>query len=131
MKDNPHYTPNDLLDMLVRVLRVKNDRQLAVRFDVLPSQICKIRRRQAPISAAFLVNMHEETELSLAVLRGLMGDFRENTGRSAKHPATPPPELLQELQRLHDLHRPAFTALAAGRSPAHQGHVSASGAAGS
>lgn len=125
MKNNPHYAPENLLDMLVRVLRVKNDRHLAARFGVLPSQICKIRKRRAPISAAFLINMHEETGLGLAVLRALMGDFRDHTGPSAKHPAAPPPERLQELQRLHDLHRPPFMPLPIRRSPAHLGHAGA------
>jgi hypothetical protein len=125
MKNNPHYAPENLLDMLVRVLQVKNDRQLAARFDVLPSQICKIRKRRAPISAAFLINMHEETGLSLAVLRALMGDFRDNMGPSAKHPAVPPPQRLQELQRLHDLHRPPHMSLSTSRSHAQLGCASA------
>jgi hypothetical protein len=125
MKNNPHYAPENLLDMLLRVLRVKNDRQLAVRFGVLPSQICKIRKRLAPISAAFLINMHEETGLSLVVLRALMGDFRENTGPSAKHPAAPPPERLQELQHLHDLHRQPYMAQPMRSAPAQLGHASA------
>lgn len=119
MRNNPHYAPEKLLDMLVRVLRVKNDRQLAVRFGVLPSQICKIRKRLSPISADFLLNIHEETGLSLVVLRALMGDFRENTGPSAKHPAAPPPERLQELLRLHDLYRPPYIAQAMRSAPAH------------
>lgn len=105
MKNNPHYTPGNLMDMLVRVLRVRNDRQLAERFGVQPSQICKIRKCKAVISPAFLINMHEETGLSLRLLRGLMGDFRDNTGPSAKHPAVPPPERLQELQRLYEISR--------------------------
>ncbi len=125
MKNNPHYAPGNILDMLLRVLRVKNDRQLAVRFGMVPSQICKIRKRLAPISAAFLINMHEETGLSLAVLRALMGDFRENTGPSATHPAAPPPERLQELQRLYDLHRQPYMAQPMRRAPAQMGHVSA------
>jgi hypothetical protein len=107
MKNNPHYAPENLMDMLVHVLRVRNDRHLAVRFGVQPSQICKIRKRKAVISPAFLINMHEETGLSLRILRGLMGDFRDNTGPSAKHPAVPPPERLQELQRLYEISRSA------------------------
>lgn len=112
MKNNPHYAPENLLDMLLRVLEVRNDRQLAGRLGVLPSQICKIRWRQAPVTSAFLINMHEETGWSIAVLRGLMGDYRQNTGRSARHPEVPPPERLKELQRLHELlyprHLPAL-----------------------
>lgn len=123
MKNNPHYAPENLMDMLVRVLRVRNDRHLAERFGVQPSQICKIRKRKAVISPAFLINMHEETGLSLRLLRGLMGDFRDNTGSSAKHPAVPPPERLQELQRLYEISRSAAFS-PAGRSAAHAGHTS-------
>jgi hypothetical protein len=126
MKNNPHYAPEKLLDMLAQVLRVKNDRQLAVRLGVLPSQICKIGKRLSPVSASFLINIHEETGLSLVVLRALMGDFRENTGPSAKHPAAPPPERLQELQRLHDLYRQPCIVQPARRTPAHMGQSSAS-----
>jgi hypothetical protein len=124
MKNNPHYAPENLLNILVRVLQVENDRQLAARLCVLPSQICKIRKRLAPISAAFLINMHEETGLSLLVLRALMGDFREDTGPSAKHPAAPPPQRLQELQRLYDMHRPPHIARTMKRSYTRLGHAS-------
>jgi len=126
MKNNPHYAPENFIDMLVRVLRVKNYRQLAARFGVAPSQICKIRKRRTPVSPAFLINVHEETGLSVSVLRGLMGDFRENTGPSAQHPAVPPPERLRELQRLYDLHHP-FRHLTAGWMRERAGFASAAG----
>lgn len=93
------------MDMLLRVLHVKNDRQLAKRLDVRPSRICKIRKQLTPISASFLINMHEETGLSLVMLRNLMGDFRDNTGPTAKHFAAPPPKRLQELQQFHSQYR--------------------------
>lgn len=126
MKNNPHYAPENLMDMLGRVLRVRNDRQLAERFGVQPSQICKIRKRKAVISSAFLINMHEETGLSLRLLRGLMGDFRDNTGPSAKHPAVPPPERLHELQRLYEISRSAAFS-PAGRTVAQVAHVAQAG----
>lgn len=125
MENNPHYAPENLVDMLVRILCVKNDRQLAVRLNVRPSQICKVRKRRSPISAAFLINMHEETGLSLSVLRGLMGDFRENTGPSAKHPAVPPVKRLQELQRVYDLYRSAYLPLSPSRSHAQSRYAGA------
>lgn len=105
MDNNPHYAPEKLMDMLQRVLRVSNDSQLAGRLGVKPPQICKIRKRRTPVSSTLLINIHEETGLSLLILRGLMGDFRDNTGPKAIHPAVPPAERLQELQRLHDAHR--------------------------
>jgi len=102
MKNNPHYAPENLLNMLQQLLGLKNDRQLADRFGVKPSQICKIRHRKGVVSGAFLISMHEETDLSIAVLRGLMGDYRESTAASAKHPAEPP------LNCLHQLHHPSM-----------------------
>jgi transcriptional regulator with XRE-family HTH domain len=116
MDNNPHYAPCNLMDMLVRVFRVRNDRQLAERLGVEPSQICKIRKRRAPVSSAFLINIHEETGFSLAVLRGLMGDFRDNTGPKAVHPAVPPSERLDELQRLQDVYRPDIMQARGGRT---------------
>lgn len=98
MKNNPHYAPENLLDMLQQLLGLKNDRQLAERFGVLPSQICKIRKRKGVVSGAFLIRMHEETDLSIAVLRRLMGDYRESTAASAKHPVEPPLHCLHQLQ---------------------------------
>lgn len=87
--DNPHYDPASLLNTVMRLLCAKNDRQLATRLGVQPPQICKIRKRRVPVTPALLICMHEETGLSLRELRTLMGDYRENTGPSAKHPAKP------------------------------------------
>jgi hypothetical protein len=49
------------------------------------------------VAPALLISMHEETglplplplPLSLRQLRALMGDYREHTGASSKHPAVP------------------------------------------
>jgi transcriptional regulator with XRE-family HTH domain len=117
MDNNPHYAPENLMDMLARVFQVRNDRQLAERLGVKPSQICKIRKRRAPVSSAFLINIHEETGFSLGDIRGLMGDFRDNTGPKAVHPAVPPPERLHELQRLHDAYRPDILQTRGRRTP--------------
>jgi antitoxin HigA-1 len=89
MEENPHYDPETLLDTLQRVLGAKNDRQLASRLYVQPSQICKIRKRRVAVAPALLISMHEETGLSLRQLRALMGDYRDNTGPTAKHPTLP------------------------------------------
>ena len=90
MTDNPHYDPKSLLETLQRILGAKNDRQLAVRLGVRPSQICKIKKRRVVVSSSLLIAMHEETNMSLRQLRALMGDYRDNTGPSAKHPLQPP-----------------------------------------
>lgn len=102
MDDNPHYAPENLLNMLQQMLGVKNDRQLADRIGFLPSAICKVRHRKGIVSPLMLISMQEETGLSLAVLRGLMGDYRDHTGPSAVHPKVPP------LRPLHQLSHPSL-----------------------
>lgn len=87
--DNPHYNPGTLLDTLTDLLGARNDRHLADKLSGQPSQICKIRKRRVSVAPALLISMHEETGLSIRQLRALMGDFREHTGPSAKHPSVP------------------------------------------
>lgn len=104
---NPHYDPDTLLDTLMRLLRVRNDRQLATRLGALPSQICKIRKRQLSVSATLLISMHEETDLSFRQLRALMGDYRDNTGPKSAHPVMPQ---LQYLKALTSANAPGSSA---------------------
>jgi hypothetical protein len=96
--DNPHYNPTRLLDTLMQLLGARNDRQLAMRLDVNPSQICKVRKRRLSVAPALLISMHEETGLTLRQLGALMGDYREYTGPSAKHPSQPQLEYLNGFQ---------------------------------
>ncbi|KFC72663.1 helix-turn-helix domain-containing protein [Massilia sp. LC238] len=98
--DNPHYDPDLLLDTLMSLLGARNDRQLASRLSVQPSQICKIRKRNVSVAASLLISMHEETGLSLRQLRALMGDYREHTGASAKHPMLPQLQYLNGVRPL-------------------------------
>jgi len=98
--DNPHYDPAILLDTLMHLLGARNDRQLATRLNVNPSQICKVRKRRLSVAPALLISMHEETGLTLRQLRALMGDYREHTGPSAKHPIVPQTEYLNSLRPL-------------------------------
>lgn len=86
--DNPHYDPAILLDTLMHLLGARNDRQLATRLNVNPSQICKVRKRRLSVAPALLISMHEETGLTLRQLRALMGDYREHTGPSARQCAS-------------------------------------------
>jgi len=113
MENNPHYAPANLLNVLQQMLGSKNDRQLADRLGVLPSQICKIRKSRSIVSSALLISMQEETGLSILELRGLMGDYREHTGLSAKHPQGPPLQCLHQLQ-----HRNLLLAVPADRASA-------------
>jgi hypothetical protein len=123
MENNPHYAPENLLDMLQQLLGLENDRQLADRLKVQPPQISKIRWRKTSVSAALLISMHEETNLSLVVLRGLMGDYRESTAATATHPVEPPLLRLQ-LQQLSMLPRLARPGPAPG--PTQREHISIS-----
>ena len=109
--DNPHYDPAILLDTLMHLLGARNDRQLATRLNVNPSQICKVRKRRLSVAPALLISMHEETGLTLRQLRALMGDYREHTGPSARQPIVPQTKYLNSLRplqggRVFDLHHP-------------------------
>lgn len=99
--DNPHYDPVALLDTVMRLLGAKNDRQLSSRLGVTGSQICKVRRRRLSVGPSLLISMHEETGLTLRQLRALMGDYREHTGPSAKHPVLPQLQYLNGAKRLN------------------------------
>lgn len=99
-ENNPHYDPEVLLDTLMCILGAPNDRQLAHRLKVAPSQVCKVRKRRISVAPSLLIGMHEETGLSIRQLRALMGDYREHTGPSAKHPIMPQTEHLNGLRPL-------------------------------
>jgi len=111
--DNPHYDPETLLDTLMRILGARNDRQLAHRLGVQPSQVCKVRKRRVSVAPSLLISMHEETGLSLRQLRALMGDYRAHTGPSAKHPLLPQLQYLNGIRPLPPLMSRPATFLAA------------------
>lgn len=70
------YNPDNLLDVLINHLKVKNDAGLARALEVAPPMISKIRHRRFGISAGILIRMHEVSGLSIRELRDLMGDRR-------------------------------------------------------
>ena len=75
--DTHRYDPSHLLDTLQATLKLKNDAALSRRLGLSAPVISKIRHRQIPVGASVLIRIHEVTELSIAVLRGLMGDRRK------------------------------------------------------
>jgi hypothetical protein len=87
-KGNPHYDPDRFLDTLQQVFNVKNDRKLALRLAVSPPLICKIRRNKIDTPDWLLIHLNEETSFSVRELRALMGDYREHSGPSARHPTS-------------------------------------------
>lgn len=71
--DNPAYTPDKLLDAMHARLGLKNDAAVARLLELPPAVVSKLRRRQASITAAILVRMHDITGWSISDLRALQG----------------------------------------------------------
>jgi plasmid maintenance system antidote protein VapI len=71
--DNPEYAPARLLDAMHERLGLKNDAALARTLELPPAVVSKLRRRQASITAALLVRMHDITGWSISDIRALMG----------------------------------------------------------
>lgn len=67
-------TPNRLFDTVIEQMNLKNDAALARVLGVSSSVISKIRRYKRPVGASLLIRLHEETELSIAALRKLLGE---------------------------------------------------------
>jgi hypothetical protein len=109
---NPHYNPGNLLNTLQHVFNVKDDRQLAIRLDVAPPLLCKIRGGKLDAPPWLLIHPNEETNFTVQELRALMGDHRPHSGLSARHPT---PTELSGLRtvRVEHVQRPAFLAIAA------------------
>lgn len=71
--DNPEYSPAKLLDTMHERLQLKNDAALARLLQLPPPVISKLRLRQASITAAILIRMHDITGWSISDMRSLMG----------------------------------------------------------
>jgi plasmid maintenance system antidote protein VapI len=71
--DNPDYNPARLLDAMHERLNLKNDAAVARLLELPPAVVSKLRRRQASITAALLVRMHDITGWSISDLRELQG----------------------------------------------------------
>jgi hypothetical protein len=80
------FKPGDLLDELIRKLSLKNDAALSRSLELATPLISKLRSEVLPVSAFVLVRMHEVSGLSIAELRGLMGDHRKKFGVSDDEP---------------------------------------------
>jgi transcriptional regulator with XRE-family HTH domain len=75
--ENVAFNPNHLLDTLIQRMKLKNDAALARLVEVAPPVISKIRHGRLPVGASLLIRMREETNISIAELRELMGDRRK------------------------------------------------------
>ena len=92
--DNPpvriEYDPANLLASVIGKLQLKNDAALSRALGVAPPVISKIRHRKTPVSALLLIRMCEATNISIADLRLLMGDRRDQFRTSDKPGKTKP-----------------------------------------
>lgn len=61
-----------LLDTLIKQLKLKNDAALARRLQVAPPVISKIRHGKLPVGDSMLINMHEESGLSIKALKRMI-----------------------------------------------------------
>lgn len=72
--DDPHYNPNRLLDTIIASLALKNDAALSRALGVPAQLLSKVRHRRQPVAAELIILIHEATALSIAEIRGRMGD---------------------------------------------------------
>jgi hypothetical protein len=72
-----NFNPNNLLDRIIERMKLKNDAALSRMLEVAPPVISKIRHGRLPVGASLLIRMHEETGMTIAELRELMGDRRK------------------------------------------------------
>lgn len=70
------FNPDNLLNTLIKHLKLKNDAALSRTLEVAPPIISKIRHRRLPVGASLLIRMHEASGMSIRELRDLMGDRR-------------------------------------------------------
>lgn len=78
------FKPCDLLDALIKHLGLKNDAALSRALELAAPLISKLRSQALPMSAFVLIRMHEVSGLSIAEMRGLMGDRRKKFGVNDK-----------------------------------------------
>ena len=71
--DNPAYTPERLLDAMHARLGLKNDAAVARLLELPPAVVSKLRRKQASITAAILIRMHDVTGWSISDIRATLG----------------------------------------------------------
>lgn len=71
------YNPNQLLDLLLLRLGLKNDAALSRVLDVARPVLTGIRLGTLGIGAWLLIRISEVTGLSIADLRRMMGDQRQ------------------------------------------------------
>jgi hypothetical protein len=77
LQQAPGYDPNRLLDTVIDLLGLGNDAALSRALGIWASHLSSMRRHREPVGAGLLIRLHEETGLTVAQLRKLMGDRRK------------------------------------------------------
>lgn len=65
-----------LLDRLIEVMGLKNDASLSRVLEVAPPVISKIRHGRLDIGPSLLIGAHEESGLSIAEMKAMIGQSR-------------------------------------------------------
>jgi plasmid maintenance system antidote protein VapI len=68
-----NYNPDNVLNLVIAKLGLKNDADLARALEVGPPNISKIRHRRVPLGDAMLIRIHEVSGLAIRELKALMG----------------------------------------------------------
>jgi len=71
------YDPNNLIDNVLRRLKLKNDAALCRALGVAAPIISKVRHGHLPVGGSLLIRLHEVSGLSIGAMRNLMGDRRD------------------------------------------------------
>jgi DNA-binding transcriptional regulator YdaS (Cro superfamily) len=64
--------PNKLLDAVIKAFKLKNDAALARGLGVNPSVVCNIRKGNRPVTASFVLLIHDKTGWSIEKIRKLL-----------------------------------------------------------
>lgn len=71
-----NYNPAALLDFLIASMRLANDRALAVKMNMRPSLVAKLREGRIAVSGSILMWMQQASGLTVQQLRAVLGDQR-------------------------------------------------------
>lgn len=71
--------PHALIDTLLMIYNLKNDRDLANKLLLSTGTISRIRKGSQPVSATFILNAHDRSGLAINTIRELIN--KENTRR--------------------------------------------------
>jgi len=67
------YDPDNLLNVLIEKLNLKNDAGLSRALEVAPPVISKIRNRRLPVGATMILRIHDKAGMQVNEIRQLMG----------------------------------------------------------